>query len=76
MGKNKKSEDKQERKSIFQALFSKAERDQEYVSDLKTQWGTMDPPNRVKFVVGAVAGLLLFIGALALALFVLSQMFG
>ena len=75
MGDKKGSEKKQknrQKKSIADWFFSRQKMDQDYVPDLKTQWAQMDNSDRIKFVLGAVVGLLLFIGALALAYYVLS----
>ena len=70
-GSQKKEENSQD-KTIMDWLFSRQKMDQDYVPDLKSQWAQMDNPDRFKFVLGGVVGLLLFIGALALAYYVLS----
>jgi hypothetical protein len=69
--KTKKKELEQKR-SILGSLFSRPERDKEYYSDLQTQWANMDNPARVKFVVGMVFGLIVFVAALGLVLYLLS----
>lgn len=79
MGNQQGSEKKQESdkdKSIFGLLFSRQERDEDYMPELKSQWEQMDSPDRIKFVLGGIVGLLLFIGALALVYFLLSFMIG
>jgi len=75
MGNEQRQKNKQENeqdKTITDWLFSRRKWDQDYVPDLKTQWAQMDNPDRVKFVLGGVVGLLLFIGALTLAYYILS----
>jgi len=75
MGDKQRSQKKEENsqdKTIMDWLFSRQKMDQDYVPDLKSQWAQMDNPDRIKFVLGGVVGLLLFIGALALAYYVLS----
>lgn len=71
--KNRKGE---ERKSIFNSLFSRPSRDEAYLSDLKAQWAKLDLAGRIQFVLGAILGLALFIGALLLAYFALSSLVG
>jgi hypothetical protein len=73
MAKPKQEKKAPERKrSILGSLFSRPERDKEYISDLQNQWVNMDSPARVKFVIGAVFGLVVFITALVLVLYLLS----
>lgn len=75
MGDKQGSEKKQrpdKDKTIFDLLFSRQERDQDYMPELKSQWEQMDNPDRIKFIIGGIAGLLLFIGALALTYYLLS----
>ncbi len=73
MAKPKQEKKAPERKrSILGSLFSRPERDKEYISDLQNQWANMDSPARVKFVIGAVFGLVVFITALVLVLYLLS----
>ena len=74
--KESKKVDGSESKAIFGRLFSRPSRDETYVSDLKTQWAELDAPGRVKFVLGALIGLALFVGALLLAYWVLSSLVG
>lgn len=73
MAKSNPNKDKEKpKKSILGSLFRKPEKDKEYIPDLQSQWGKMDNPARIKFIVGMVFGLLVFIGALGLAFYVLS----
>jgi hypothetical protein len=71
-----KNEGRDQRKGIVAWLFVKPARDETYISDFKAQWMDLDPPGRVKFVLGALIGLILFIGALILAYLVLSHIVG
>lgn len=66
--------DSTRKRSILGSLFSRPERDKEYIPDLQTQWAKMDTSERVKFVAGGVAGLILFIGSLLIVLFILTRM--
>ncbi len=72
-----KNKDQEERKTIFNRLFSKPSRnDEDYMSDLQLQWAELDTPGRMKFVLGAIIGLILFIGALILSYLALSALVG
>jgi hypothetical protein len=74
--KRPKNETQNGRKSIFDRLFAKPSRDETYISDLKAQWASMNRADRIKFVLGVIIGLALFIGALLLAYLALSSLFG
>lgn len=63
------------RKTILGALFTREEPDQDYIPELKSQWNKMDKTERVKFVLGAVLGVILFFGALVGAFLLLSALF-
>lgn len=71
-GKQKSSHNK----SILGSFFGRQERDETYVPELKTQWAQMETGARVKFVLGALLGLILFLGALTLVFLLLSSMMG
>lgn len=70
---SRKTDKNQEKKrpSILNALFSKPERDNEYMSDLNTQWDKMEKPERTKFVFGVVFGAIVFFAALGLVLWLI-----
>lgn len=79
MSSKKTSSDKQklnQKKSILASFFGRQERDETYIPELKTQWAQMETGARVKFVLGALLGLILFIGALVLVYLVLASMMG
>ncbi len=73
---SKNEQDNKERKSIFESLFSRGKRDKEYVPNLKNQWSQMTPNERVKFILGAVFGLILFVGSIVLVYLLLMRMMG
>lgn len=66
-------EGERQRKSLSSWFFTREEPDKNYLPDLKTQWGIMTRAERVKFVFGALIGLLLFISALVLVYFLLTN---
>lgn len=74
--KQKPNQKKKKRKTLLGALFAREEPDEEYIPELKSQWEKMDDPERVKFVFGAILGLLLIVGVLIGAFFLLSALFG
>ena len=77
MSDKKQSQDEPgKKKSIFGSLFTREKPDREYVPDLKKQWSDMDSPRRVQFILGVVIGLIIFIGSLVLAYFLLSKFIG
>ena len=72
--KKPQHQDRDQRRSFIERLFSKPDRDQNYVPELKAQWSALDSAGRVKFVLGALIGLILFFGALFLAYLALSSL--
>lgn len=67
---------KEQRPSILGGFLSKSKKDESYFPELKAQWHGMDHGERIKFVLGAILGLALFIGALVLAYFILAAIAG
>jgi hypothetical protein len=60
----KTNNDPPKKKSLLSALLDRPEKDTAYMSDLQGQWDRMSREERVKFVLGAVFGLVLFVAAL------------
>lgn len=73
---SKKPTQDKERKTLLGWFFSREEPDKDYLPDLKSQWETMNSTERVKFVVGAIVGVALFVGALLLVYLLLSSFVG
>lgn len=67
---------KEKKKSIMGWFTSREEPDKDYVPDLKSQWANMEHADRVKFVVGAIFGAVVFIAALVLVYFILAAIVG
>ena len=61
---NNNNQETKTKKSILGSLFGKQNPDKTYVTDLKLQWTKMDHKDRIKFILGATVGLILFISAL------------
>ena len=50
--------------------------DDDYMPDLRSQWGQMGGKGKVKFILGAVVGLAAFLGALFLVYLILMALRG
>ena len=74
MSKTDQKKNKSSKPSLLQALFTRPEKDPEYMADLQSQWAVMSREERTKFVGGAIFALLLFIGALIGVFFVISYL--
>lgn len=71
-----KKKEKKERKSFIESLFSRGKPDEEYIPDLKEQWSDMTTGEKVKFILGALFGLILFVGSIVLVYLLLMRMMG
>lgn len=76
MTKKAEPQENKKRPSILSVLFTRPERDTEYMSDLNSQWDRLDKKGRVKFVVGAIFGAIVFFAALGLILWIISLLMG
>ena len=63
---NNDKEKNNRKRTILGSFFAREERDKEYMPDLKSQWSEMNQKDRVKFIMGAIFGLIIFVGALIL----------
>lgn len=75
MPENKKSKDnnpKKQKRKFLDIFFAREEPDKDYIPELKTQWNTMNNGERVKFVLGAVVGLLIVLGGIILIIYLIS----
>ena len=69
--KQKTGQENKKHKTILGALFTREEPDKDYIPELKSQWGILSQSERVKFLIGAIVGLVLFFGALYLTYLVI-----
>jgi hypothetical protein len=79
MPDKKRQKDKPEQNlkpSLLNAFFAKEKPDKDYFPDLKSQWESMDRKERVKFILGAIVGLIIFVGMLIAVYFVLVALRG
>jgi hypothetical protein len=67
---------KEKRKFLSGWFVTREEPDKDYLPDLKSQWAQMDSAERVKFIIGAIVGAMLFVGALILVYWLLTMMIG
>ena len=68
MPENKKPKDKEpgKKRTILGAFLAREEPDEDYIPDLKEQWHSMGRSERIKFILGGLVGLILFIGGITL----------
>ena len=62
------------RLSLLETLLARPKKDKEYTADLSAQWKSMTKAERGKFVAGAAFGLILLIGALVGAYFIIDYL--
>lgn len=67
---------KEPKKSVLGIFFCKEEKDKTYFPELKDQWQSMERKDRLKFVLGAIIGLILFVSFLVLVFLALNAMRG
>lgn len=70
--KDKKS--KKPKKGFLQAFFTREEPDEDYIPELKAQWHTMNKNERVKFLIGALAGLMILLVGMSLIYIFISSL--
>ena len=68
--------DKQKLPTMLSALFSRREKDEDFLPEIRAQWGSMAGKERLQFVLGALLGLVLFAGAIILAYFAIIAIAG
>ena len=73
MASKKNRDDNNKNKKTFMSFFfSRQEPDEDYLPDLKSQWQKLDKREKITFVLGGIAGLILFIGSLVLVYLVIA----
>jgi len=68
--KKNKSEDNQ-KPSLLNIFMTKEKPDKTYFPELKAQWKELEGRDKVKFILGAIVGLIIIAGALALVYYLL-----
>lgn len=69
MPEDKKSKDrnqKKQKRKLLDIFLTREQPDEDFMPELKAQWKTMNSGERVKFVLGAVVGLLIVLGGIIL----------
>lgn len=74
MGRKNQKNGKSKNPSLLSALLTRPEKDSEYMTDLQKQWSVMTKEERIKFVGGAIFGLILFVGALIGVFFIINYL--
>jgi hypothetical protein len=47
------------KRTILGSLFAREEPDKDYIADLRAQWKSMSQAERIKFIIGAILGLII-----------------
>ena len=74
MSNTDQKKEKGSKPSLLQALITRPKKDTEYMTDLQNQWAVMDKPERIKFVAGAIFGLIVFFGLLIGVFFIINYL--
>ena len=74
MSNTDQKKEKGSKPSLLQALITRPEKDTEYMTDLQNQWAVMAKPERIKFVAGAIFGLIVFFGLLIGVFFIINYL--
>ena len=72
--KSKNSKKEKQKRKLLDIFLTREETDQDYLPELKSQWKSMNKGERVKFIIGALIGLIIFVGGLILAYVILSAL--
>ena len=65
---------KQKKRNFLDTFLTREELDDDYLPDLKTQWNAMNNAERVKFVLGAIIGLMIVLGGIVLIFLLISAL--
>ncbi len=72
---NARDKNAQKKKRGFLDIFlTREEPDEDYVPDLKAQWNAMNNAERVKFILGAIIGLIIVLGGIVLIFLLISAL--
>lgn len=72
---NARDKNAQQKKRGFLDIFlTREEPDEDYVPDLKAQWNAMNNAERVKFILGAIIGLMIVLGGIVLIFLLISAL--
>lgn len=77
MPKEKNAKDKNQKrkkKNFLDTFLTREEPDEDYLPDLKSQWNAMNNAERVKFVLGAIIGLMIVLGGIVLIFLLISAL--
>jgi len=72
--KSKNSKKEKQKRKLLDIFLTREEPDQDFLPELKSQWKSMNKGERVKFIIGALIGLIIFVGGLILAYVILSAL--
>ena len=72
--KSKNSKKEKQKRKLLDIFLTREEPDQDFLPEHKSQWKSMNKGERVKFIIGALIGLIIFVGGLILAYVILSAL--
>ncbi len=69
-----KESQRKNKRRLLESFFAREEPDENYLPELKFQWKLMSRTEQIKFIMGAIVGLILILGGLILAFIILNAM--
>ena len=77
MPEDKKTKDnsrKKQKRRLLDIFLTREEPDENYLPELKSQWNAMDNRERVRFILGALVGLIIILGGMFLIYYLISAL--
>ena len=77
MPEDKKSKDnsrKKQKRRLLDIFLTREEPDENYLPELKAQWSAMNNGERVRFILGALVGLIIILGGMFLIYLLISAL--
>jgi len=77
MVEDKKSKDnsqKKQKRRLLELFLTREEPDENYLPELKAQWNAMNNGERIKFIFGAIVGLIIILGGMFLIYYLISTL--
>jgi predicted nucleotidyltransferase len=72
--KSKDNNQKKQKRRLLDIFLTREEPDENYLPELKSQWNAMDNRERVRFILGALVGLIIILGGMFLIYYLISAM--
>jgi hypothetical protein len=72
--KSKDNNQKKQKRRLLDIFLTREEPDENYLPELKSQWNAMDNRERVRFILGALVGLIIILGGMFLIYYLISAL--